>query len=178
MCIRDRLTAKKKLLPKSAVLVRKYQKPIRVAFASLITILCISFLLHSRPSVGAVTKSNGLIPNNLIPVDTKRLQKPHTDKVQKVQYPENDGVREKATFVTLARNSDLWDLVTSIRDVEDRFNRRFHYDWVFLNDKAFSEEFKRVTSALVSGTAKYGLIDSKHWSVPAGIDEELSLIHI
>ena len=29
----------------------------------------------------------------------------------------------KATFVTLARNSELYDLIKSIRNVEDRFNR-------------------------------------------------------
>ena len=31
-----------------------------------------------------------------------------------------------ATFVTLARNSDLWDIVESIRQIEDRFNRRYN----------------------------------------------------
>ena len=45
--------------------------------------------------------------------------------------------RENATFVTLARNEDLWALVGSIREVEDRFNHQYHYDWVFLNDKEF-----------------------------------------
>ena len=44
----------------------------------------------------------------------------------------------KATFVTLARNSELYDLIKSIRNVEDRFNRKFNYDWVFLNDDDFT----------------------------------------
>lgn len=63
-----------------------------------------------------------------------------------------------ATFVTLARNSDLWDIADSIRQVEDRFNRNYHYDWVFLNDKEFDGNFKKVTTALVSGTTHYGTI--------------------
>ena len=48
----------------------------------------------------------------------------------------------KATFVTLARNEELYDLIKSIRTVEDRFNRKFNYDWVFLNDKEFTQNLK------------------------------------
>ena len=77
-----------------------------------------------------------------------------------------------ATFVTLARNGDLWELVKSIRHVEDRFNRNYHYDWVFLNNDEFDDEFKKVTSALVSGTTHYGLIPQDHWSFPDFIDQE------
>lgn len=77
-----------------------------------------------------------------------------------------------ATFVTLARNSDLWDISDSIRQVEDRFNRNHHYDWVFLNDKPFDETFKKVTTALVSGKTRYGLIPKEHWSFPDFIDQD------
>lgn len=77
-----------------------------------------------------------------------------------------------ATFVTLARNSDVWDISRSIRQVEDRFNHRFNYDWVFLNDKEFDETFIKVTTALTSGRARYGLIPKEHWSYPAYIDQD------
>jgi alpha 1,2-mannosyltransferase len=77
-----------------------------------------------------------------------------------------------ATFVTLARNSDIWEIARSIRQVEDRFNRKFHYDWVFLNDKPFDATFKKVTSSLVSGTTHYGEIPKEHWSFPEHIDQE------
>jgi alpha 1,2-mannosyltransferase len=82
------------------------------------------------------------------------------------------GPRMNATFVTLARNSDVWEIARSIRQVEDRFNRRYNYDWVFLNDAEFDETFKKVTSALVSGKAKYGLIPEEHWSFPDFIDQD------
>lgn len=82
------------------------------------------------------------------------------------------GERANATFVTLARNTDIWEIAKSIRMVEDRFNRKFHYDWVFLNDQPFDDNFKKVTSALVSGKAKYGEIPKKHWSFPDHIDQE------
>lgn len=82
------------------------------------------------------------------------------------------GPRMNATFVTLARNRDVWDIAGSIRQVEDRFNRNFHYDWVFLNDEPFDETFKKVTTSLVSGKTHYGLIPKEHWSYPEWIDQE------
>lgn len=77
-----------------------------------------------------------------------------------------------ATFVTLARNTDLWEIARSIRQVEDRFNRKFNYDWVFLNDKPFDETFKKVTASLVSGKTHYGEIPTEHWSFPPHIDQD------
>uniref|UniRef100_A0A060T8N1 ARAD1C30184p n=1 Tax=Blastobotrys adeninivorans TaxID=409370 RepID=A0A060T8N1_BLAAD len=79
--------------------------------------------------------------------------------------------RENATFVTLARNSDLDGLLDTIRSVEDRFNHKYHYDWVFLNEEPFSEKFKQHTSRLISGQVKYGVIDSNHWSYPDWINQ-------
>lgn len=64
--------------------------------------------------------------------------------------------KTKAAFVTLIRNHEIWDIARSIRQIEDRFNRNYHYPWVFLNDVPFTDEFIQVTSALTSGKAKYG----------------------
>jgi len=82
------------------------------------------------------------------------------------------GPRANATFITLARNSDIWDIAESIRHVEDRFNRKFNYDWVFLNDQPFDQAFKKLTTNLVSGKTKYGLIPKDHWSFPSWIDQD------
>ncbi|KAI0514759.1 glycosyltransferase family 15 protein [Xylaria bambusicola] len=82
------------------------------------------------------------------------------------------GPRMNATFVTLARNGDVWDIARSIRQVEDRFNRRYNYDWVFLNDKPFDDTFKKVTTSLVSGKTYYGEIPHEHWSFPEHIDQD------
>jgi alpha 1,2-mannosyltransferase len=86
--------------------------------------------------------------------------------------PPAPGERVNATFVTLARNSDIWEIARSIRQVEDRFNRNYNYDWVFLNDKPFDDNFKQVTTSLVSGKTHYGEIPEEHWSFPSFIDQE------
>jgi len=50
--------------------------------------------------------------------------------------------RANATFVILCRNSDIHGAVRSIRSIEDRFNRKFRYPYVFLNEEPFTDEFK------------------------------------
>ncbi|KAJ5160227.1 Glycolipid 2-alpha-mannosyltransferase 2 [Penicillium canariense] len=91
---------------------------------------------------------------------------------QPQNFGTNSSERVNATFVTLARNSDIWDIAKSIRTVEDRFNRNYNYDWVFLNDKEFSDDFKKLTTSLVSGTTHYGKIPEEHWSYPEWIDQD------
>lgn len=56
-----------------------------------------------------------------------------------------DSQRANATFVMLARNSDIDGAVHAVRSVEDRFNRNYNYPWVFLNELPFSDNFKRYT---------------------------------
>ncbi|WVF72198.1 hypothetical protein IAT40_007010 [Kwoniella sp. CBS 6097] len=80
--------------------------------------------------------------------------------------------KANAVFVSLARNSDLWELLSSIRQMEDRFNHWAKYEYVFLNDEEFSEEFKRYTQSMTKSKCHYGKIDPEHWYQPDWIDED------
>ncbi len=55
----------------------------------------------------------------------------------------SDDDRANATFVILCRNSDLGGTIQSIREIEDRFNWRYRYPYVLLNEENFTEEFKK-----------------------------------
>jgi len=44
-----------------------------------------------------------------------------------------------------------------MRQLEDRFNKKYNYPYVFLNDVPFTEEFKELTSALTKGKTEYGM---------------------
>lgn len=47
------------------------------------------------------------------------------------------------------------------------------YPYVFLNDVPFDDNFKKMTSGIISGKAEYGLIPKNQWSEhPSWIDEE------
>lgn len=55
--------------------------------------------------------------------------------------PIQDGTAN-AVMLMLARNSELEGAVSSVKQLEEKFNQRFHYPWVFLNDEPFTEDFK------------------------------------
>jgi alpha 1,2-mannosyltransferase len=50
--------------------------------------------------------------------------------------------KANASFVMLVRNSDLSGIMSSMKQIEDRFNRKFQYPYVFLNDEPFTQSFK------------------------------------
>jgi alpha 1,2-mannosyltransferase len=50
--------------------------------------------------------------------------------------------RANATIVMLARNGDIQGAIKSMKQMEDRFNKKFHYPYVFLNEEPFSDQFK------------------------------------
>jgi alpha 1,2-mannosyltransferase len=52
------------------------------------------------------------------------------------------GRKANATFVILARNRELDGVLSSIGQLEDTFNRKYGYPYVFLNDEPFTDEFK------------------------------------
>ncbi|KAJ3781406.1 glycosyltransferase family 15 protein [Lentinula aff. detonsa] len=79
--------------------------------------------------------------------------------------------RENATLVILARNSDLKGVISSMRNLESRFNHRYQYPWVFLNDEEFTNEFKGLVLLETNAPVHFGLIPKEQWVQPAWIDE-------
>ena len=88
-----------------------------------------------------------------------------------------------------ARNGDINGVISSVKQMEDRFNKKFQYPYVFLNDVQFEEKFKtwvnasyyyyridrwpcfRRVSELTDATVQFGLIPPDHWHQPKWIDE-------
>lgn len=50
--------------------------------------------------------------------------------------------KANAAIVSLARNGDIDGIAFSMKQMEDRFNKRYQYPYVFLNEEEFSEEFR------------------------------------
>lgn len=80
--------------------------------------------------------------------------------------------RENGVLVMLAQNSELEAMRHTLRSVEDRFNRWFHYPYVFLNDQPWDPEVVRVVNQTVSGTAKFEVIPRREWTYPDWMDEQ------
>ncbi|KAH3665624.1 hypothetical protein OGAPHI_003812 [Ogataea philodendri] len=79
--------------------------------------------------------------------------------------------RENATFFSLVRNSELSDMLRSIKNVEQRFNRHHHYHWVFANNEPFTKQFRHAVSSACSGTVEFAVIPEKYWKYPDWIDQ-------
>jgi Glycolipid 2-alpha-mannosyltransferase len=50
--------------------------------------------------------------------------------------------KPKAAIITLVRNEELEGIMQSMQQLEYHWNRKYHYPWIFFNEKPFSEEFK------------------------------------
>ncbi|KAK8186965.1 glycolipid 2-alpha-mannosyltransferase-domain-containing protein [Phyllosticta capitalensis] len=81
--------------------------------------------------------------------------------------------RINATILSLVRNSELDEILQSMRDLERTWNSKFNYPWTFLNDVPFTEEFKRKTKAATKAEVRYELVPKEHWDVPAWINMDL-----
>lgn len=89
-------------------------------------------------------------------------------KEEEIELPR----KANAAIVMLARNTELEGVVTSMKQLEDRFNNKFNYPWIFLNDKEFTDEFKKRTAILTNANVSYGLIPEDHWKQPSWINEK------
>ena len=74
----------------------------------------------------------------------------------------------------LARNSDIDGVEASMRSLEERFNWRHNYPWIFLNEVPFAEDFKARVRGMTRAEVKFGRIPPEHWYQPDWIDEELA----
>jgi len=97
--------------------------------------------------------------------------------------------KANAVFLMLCRNEEVDGAVKSIRELEDRFNHKYHYPWVLLNEVEFTEEFKRFVtrhillnlanvppfrrvSMVTYSKVEFGVIPHDHWYQPDWIDED------
>ncbi|KIL56814.1 glycosyltransferase family 15 protein [Amanita muscaria Koide BX008] len=106
----------------------------------------------------------------------------YTDPIGKFDEPINRGEfdvinvtaeprRANAVIFMLTRNSDLPGVLSTVKQVEDRFNKRFQYPYVFLNDDPFEERFKSLVSQLTDVPVQFGVIPPDHWDQPSWINE-------
>ena len=80
--------------------------------------------------------------------------------------------RENAVILMLARNKELEGARKSIISLEEKFNRWFHYDVLFLNDEPFTREFQDALRPIISGKAMFESIGNgtDMWGFPDWMD--------
>lgn len=149
-------------------------RPLRLLAAAGILFLLIATYKLSRHSSSPNDKySSGLRRDPLLdptlepPEPLRRV----VGKNYNADNPNSD--RINATIISLVRNSELDDILTSMADLERTWNSKFNYPWTFFNDEPFTEEFKRRTSELTNAKVRYELVPREHWDVPSWINDDL-----
>jgi mannosyltransferase len=122
------------------------------AFAPAALIMFIEVLIHVQTS---------RIPRPTHDLDTPFVTQCQ-DPVAAAKQP-----RESATFVMLARNSEINEARQAIESIERKFNQWFNYPVMFLNDEEWSPEFIRVLNETVSGKASFEVISKEDWTFPS-----------
>ncbi|OLY80433.1 putative mannosyltransferase KTR3 [Smittium mucronatum] len=85
-------------------------------------------------------------------------------------YINHTDSREKAAILVLVRNKELNQILHSMRQLEDRFNRKNRYPYIFLNDKPFSNKFMEFVARATDSNTTFSIIPKEHWSVPSDIN--------
>jgi alpha 1,2-mannosyltransferase len=91
---------------------------------------------------------------------------PHYKSPEQSQrpYSPKESGRVNAAIVMLARNSELNDCLHSLRQWENRFNAKFGYPYIFLNDQPFTDAFKDAISRLLPYRhVQFGQVPAEHW---------------
>lgn len=78
----------------------------------------------------------------------------------------------KGCYVILIRNSELDGIVSTMTQIENTFNAKFDYPYVFLNDEPFTDNFKSTVASLTEARVLFGLLNSTMWGYPDFIDQE------
>ncbi|CAM0140857.1 unnamed protein product [Umbelopsis sp. WA50703] len=98
-------------------------------------------------------------PSGSIQIHTKKHFAPQTGKAN-------------AAFIILARNSNEAGLLSSLQQNEEKFNKKYNYPYIILNDEMFTEEFRQVISNATRAQVKFGTIDQSMWGYPEWVDQE------
>ncbi|KAN0133777.1 glycosyl transferase [Lactarius tabidus] len=135
---------------------------LRLSLRALVVVLVIFTTLYLVHTLGSLSRT---LPGLVLP-NKNSLHNKHPER------PSGSTSLVNASFVVLCRNSDLGGVLWSVQQMEDRFNRRFGYPWVFLNDDPFTKEFQERVSVLTDAPISFGTIPREHWVQPEWIDEE------
>lgn len=144
-----------------------------MVFYTLFLVFMVRYIFKSDSSSNnSVESFTSLSRQDLDPIVfdtmTPQLQSLRKQNLAKTQ---NFTTSTNSVIVILAQNKDLNKLRLTLREFEDRFNKKFHYPYVVLNDQPFTEEFKYYLSSQVSSKIEFGQIKEEHWSVPPFIDD-------
>ena len=140
------------------------------SMAGIVAVLfAVYFIISSVPGVTSGGEYSSYFGKSYYSKNVAEYEFPN-----RVMHYKYDGPKEKACLVLITRNIDAYDVLNTIKSVEDRFNGHYNYDWVFMNDQPFSEEFIYIVGEMASGRVRFATIPEEQWSFPESVDRKKS----
>lgn len=93
-------------------------------------------------------------------------------KVENLVRPINPSTYKlaNATLMIMARNQELRGVLYTMRQIEEKFNSKFHYPYVILNDGDFKPNFIERVTAMTSSKVYFEKIEPEVWNQPDWVD--------
>ncbi|KXN65528.1 glycosyltransferase family 15 protein [Conidiobolus coronatus NRRL 28638] len=136
----------------------------------LITLIILHFTLfktNSNTNIWDSYNNINLLPRSQLIHSTTTTTTTITTKTTIITEPE----RLNAAFVILLRNGELKGILESMESLEQRFNSKFNYPYIFLNEQNFTQEFKLSVANATKSEVKFGTIPLHQWKIPNWIDQ-------
>lgn len=114
-----------------------------------------------------IIKENMNIYKNVL---NKPIIEPKVDNLVRPGHPLAG--KANATILSLVQNQDITAIVSTIEQLEDKFNHKFGYPYTFMNDADFSDAFKKEILDVLpkERIVHFVKIDPQDWKKPASID--------
>lgn len=93
-----------------------------------------------------------------------------TSPVRGVFSPPSAEGAPRAALVTLAHDYDLDAMLFTMQQLEEKFNNRYQYQWIFFSTEVLGDDFKELTSNATNATCIYEVIPNENWAIPGWTD--------
>ena len=107
--------------------------------------------------------------NQLVSILQQVISEPKVDKLVRPINPSTYKLAN-ATLMIMAKNQDLRGVLYTMRQIEEKFNSKFHYPYVILNDGEFKENFIDRVTKMTTSKVYFEKIEPEHWNQPDWID--------
>ncbi|UZJ55179.1 hypothetical protein CBS101457_004499 [Exobasidium rhododendri] len=148
-------------------------KPLKRALGLLAFLSFLYFFLLSETGI----RSRASILPDRIRTQLPPSNTPHDDDDFVKGRNHNRSTKPRAAFVSLIRERNLNELLSSLRDIQWAFNDDLEhgYDFIFLSEIPFTPWFQNHVNDFLSKRpskpkARFGLVSKEDWDVPAHID--------
>ncbi|KAM0420784.1 hypothetical protein ACHAPT_011445 [Fusarium lateritium] len=76
----------------------------------------------------------------------------------------------RAALIALVHDYDLDAMLFTMQQLEDKFNSRYQYQWIFFSTTELGDDFKQLTSNATNATCIYEVIPDENWIIPGWTD--------